>query len=78
MTLSGGYAYIAGGYGTVESCAINVDGTLTNCNTYTVAAMQSTATIAVTGSTAYVAVSSQIYNIYACSLSAGALTNCIL
>jgi hypothetical protein len=79
LALSGGYAYMAGGYGNVESCAINGDGTLTNCNTYTVVAGETTVAIAVTGSTAYVGVTNySTEHVYACSISAGALTNCTL
>ena len=49
MALAGGYAYIAGGSGTVESCAINGDGTLTDCNAYTVLSGEITVAIEVAG-----------------------------
>lgn len=79
MALSNGYVYMAGATGTVESCAINGDGTLSNCNAYTVVAGQTTVAVAVAGSTAYVGVTNySTEHIYACSISAGALSNCTL
>ena len=79
MALAGGYAYIAGGSGTVESCAINGDGTLTDCNAYTVLSGETTVAIEVAGSTAYVGVTNySTEHVYACSISAGALSNCTL
>ncbi len=78
MTLSDGYLYLAGATGTIESCAVNGDGTLGTCNTNPILSGADTIAIAIAGNTAYVTVRTSNQHVYACSLSAGALTNCIL
>jgi hypothetical protein len=77
MALSNGFIYLAGGYGTVQSCPVNSDGTLGTCLTNTVLSGNSTRAVAILGNTAYVAVTNySTEHVYACSISAGVLSNC--
>jgi len=82
IKIYGGYVYATGGAG-VTTCAIANDGTLPNCNLYSVAG-QSAVEIAILDTDAYVSTGGDIYHcavdqttgvVSSCTLSDGGLTN---